>query len=247
MTDTTHRLRLNAYSVNDAGHIQCFRDNRPDEWAAVLRVDLERDTPTGREIVERLLALVDEPRALLGRAKNGSFVLLFRSDSNPVPYIQGSDSSRDGVFKLATQAGERFTVTCAMVGQALDVAGYTWPKGRSPLEISRDALPILTSDIGAAVMAEAFKVATWASNWEQHQAAAARLDQLRADLASGKIKILTDEERDAAKDEELVARYEGVELSMHDGALANHVISARRRVAHRKRLAAEAAIITTAA
>jgi hypothetical protein len=57
----------------------------------------------------------------------------------------------------------------------------------------RARLPALTDKIGGAVMAKAFEFATWSAVIEQERADKARLDQLKAKIASGEIKILTDE------------------------------------------------------
>jgi hypothetical protein len=236
----TNTLRLNAYSVTADGKIDCFRESRPDERTAVLRIDLAEDSKAGHDIVKRLLSVVDEPRGLTGVSRNGSAIVLFRCDKNPAPNIQGSDS-RNGIFELATRDGLRFTVTCASDGQALAVDAYTWPKGRSPLEIGSWTLPILTAEIGAAVVFEAFNLgATWSPVIEQERKDAARLAQFRADVASGKVKILTDAEQEAADDEKLVAAHEGKDISYSDGPLACNVLAARKRVAQRKREAAAA-------
>jgi hypothetical protein len=239
--DTKHQLRLNAYSVTADGKIECHREGRDDERIAVLRIDLARDSKAGRDIVERLLGLIDEPRALRGTAKSGSAVLLFKCGKyNPVPSVQG-DTDRTGVFKMATHDGEvRFTITCASHGQTLDPSAYAWLRGRNPLEIDRDRLPVLTDDTGKAVIEAALKLGSWASQIDQELAAAARLDQLKADLAAGKIKILSEEEEAAAEDDALVAAHVGEVFEAYDGNMAALVLRARRRVARRKAAAEEA-------
>lgn len=61
------------------------------------------------------------------------------------------------------------------------------------------------------------------------------MDQLRADLASGKIKIPTDEERLVAQDEATVEAYKDKFITPNDGVWAQAVLWARRRVADRRK------------
>jgi hypothetical protein len=81
---------------------------------------------------------------------------------------------------------------------------------------------------------------TWASIVEQERVDAARLDQIKADIASGEVPIMTDAEREAAEDEALATSM-GPDISHYDGPLASNVIAARKRIALRKQRAAEAA------
>lgn len=243
-------LRLNAYTVTGAGHILCSPERRPnggnvggheDEFTSVLRIDLERDTPAGRDIVSKLIETVDEPRALLGTAKNGSVVLLFRRGKlDPAPNIAGQFGD---VFKLSTCDGAvRFSITCASAGQTLDPAAYTWlkgrafkpqvgePKDRSPLEIGSWTLPLLTGEMGKAVIEAAFKLGcAWASTVEDDLAR----DKRSTDIASGKIKLPTEEELQAVEDAALVKHYEGREFGRFDDIRAD-VHAARRRHAIRQ-------------
>jgi hypothetical protein len=60
-----------------------------------------------------LIAVADEPRALLGRGKRGSAFLLFKCPQpyGAVPHVAGDDY-RNGVFKLSTKDGAvRFDIT----------------------------------------------------------------------------------------------------------------------------------------
>jgi hypothetical protein len=235
--NTAAALRLAAYSVTAQGHILCHDEKRPDERVAVLRID------GPREIVDRLLAIVDEPRALLGRNASGA-VLLFKFGRDPVPYIQGN-ARRDGVFEMSTRDGQKFTITCASDG-TIDTSNYTWKNNRSPLEVESFRLPVLTDDIGAAVVRLAFSFATWASIVEDEQKRAARTAEYQRALAAGEIKVLTDAEREAAEDEEIAASM-GNDISLSDGPLAVRCIGARKRIALRKQQRAESAMVTTAA
>jgi hypothetical protein len=236
-------LRLNGYSATAEGHIQCSREGARyvQERCAVVHIE------GARELVEHLLGFIDEPRALLGRAKNGAAVLLFRGDErNVVPRIHGDDK-RNGVFALTTQSGERITVTCKSGGGALDPSAYTWQRGRSPLEIERDRLPLLCADTVEAVIAEAFKLGcTWAPTAEEIAAEAARQERyakIAADIASGKlIPNPSPEQQLEIDDNALVAAHEGAEYHEYDGNMAVVVLAARRRVALRKAHAEEARV-----
>jgi hypothetical protein len=234
-------LRQGGYSVDDAGRIQCQREGTryEQERCAVIRVDLEPDSKRGRELVDAVVAAADTPRALLGRARNGSAVLLFRCENphNLVPHIQGRIST-NGIFELATRdTGERFTVTIASEGQTLDLNGYSWPKGRSPLEISRDSLPNLTSDVGEVVLKAAFESATWAPSAEEIQTEAEREERVahfKADVASGKIRLNKTEAELLAEEDAKLVEGASADLTPHDGIFAQLVIAARRRIERRK-------------
>lgn len=234
---TKHQLRLNGYSVNDAGHIECFRSkergsNRyAHERCGIVRIDVSPGYRDARALVDRLIAAIDEPRALRGTARDGSCVLLFRAE------LVSNET-----HKLALRAtGELVAITIGSEGQTVDVDAYSWLKGRSPADVSRDALPPLFADIGkAAVNAAYASGCAWVSQVEQERAADARM----ADIKSGKIKIPTEEERQAAEDDALVAQYQGVEFGRFDDLRAT-VHGARYRVANRQ--AAETATATTAA
>src|SRR5258707_5268149 len=86
-SNSTQPLRLNGYIVNESGRIECTREGERYEQSrtAIIQID------GGREIVDRLIAVADSPRALVGRTRDGSAVLLFRHDGgrNFTPYIPG--------------------------------------------------------------------------------------------------------------------------------------------------------------
>jgi hypothetical protein len=234
----TNTLTMLGYSATAEGHIELQREGvrYVQERCAVIHIE------GSHEMVERLLAIADSPRALTGRAKN-SAVLLFKADErNVAPSIQGHRRG-DGVFDLALPSGERITVSCKSAG-LLDLSAFTWQKNRSPLEIERDRLPLLTSDISEAVLLEAFKFATWAPSAEDIAAEAARKERrakIAAGIASGKINPNpTPEQQLEIDDNKLVAAHEGAEYHEYDGNMAALVLAARRRVASRK-AAAEAA------
>lgn len=236
MTDTKHKLRLMGFAVTTTdGHIQY--DGREDEKTAVLRLELERDTSHGRDLIDKLIEAADSPRALLGRSKSGSAVLLFRHGRNsPAPHINGQSGS---TFKLATRDGAvRLTITVASYG-TLEVSAYSWD--RSPLDNGLWTLPVLTSSIGEVVIEAAF---TAGCSWAEQVDDELKDAQRRADIASGKIVLESDEARQAREDDALVARYEGQPLGMFDDARAL-VRAARFRVAERRK--AEAALASTAA
>ncbi|HWS67707.1 MAG TPA: hypothetical protein VN325_33475 [Steroidobacteraceae bacterium] len=238
MTDTT-ALRMNGYLVDPTSPlIVCRREGArwAQERTGYIRIDIDRDTKIAREIVEKLLEVVDSPRALLGRTSQGSAVMLFRAGEKPVsPDMQGTHSR--GHFELALGSGEKITIDIDSVG-AVIVPNYSWGK-RSPESVPRHELPELTSDVGDAVITEAFKLGcTWAPTAEEIAAEAARQErykQIAADIASGKlIPNPTPEQQLEIDDNKLVAAHEGAEFHEYDGNFANLVISARRRVARRK-------------
>ncbi|MGO9930573.1 MAG: hypothetical protein ACLPV8_02000 [Steroidobacteraceae bacterium] len=238
----TETLRMLGYSAAD-GKLVCQREGVPGRYAheqtGVIRIDLEKDSAPGRELVERLLAVISEPRALVGRAKNGSVVVLGRCEREIKPYIPG-DSKRTGRFELITKAdGVKFTITCASENQIIDPEAFSWGK-RSPLDVPRDSLAMLFSDIGEAVVAEAMRVATWAPTAEEIERERARIERLskiREEMAAG----MHTPEAIAAREDEALAASMPADISYSDGPLASNVLAARKRIALRKQQAAAAA------
>jgi hypothetical protein len=190
------------------------------------------------QLVEALLAVISEPRALVGRARNGSAVVLGRCEQEISPYFPGVD--RAGRFELITKpGGVRFVILCRSEGATLDVDAYSWPKGRSPLDVPRDSLAMLFDDIAQAVVEEALKTAVTAptaEDIERQRASEARLAKIRDEIAAG---LHTPESIAAREDEELAASMP-LDISWRDGPRAANVLAARDRIAHRQRLASVA-------
>ena len=208
MSNTATRLREQGYSVTSDGAIECYRKNpnhdhsraQPDrrylhERTAVIRLTLARDTRGGREVVERIVAAVDEPRALVGRDKRGGAVLLFRLDEQDIrPSVVGNHG---GVFELALrESGELLTVSVECDGATVDVGAYSWK--RSPLETPRESLAPLFADISTRACSAAFELAGPAPSPEdvaREKAFAERAAKYRADIIAGKVKLSAEEQR----------------------------------------------------
>lgn len=248
------RLRELGYSVDADGKIICHRRHETKsavlptryqhERCGVLRIDLDRDSKAGRELVERLILVVDEPRALIGRTRNGSAVMLFRATEETVlPAINGQIYDERGrvLFELVAADGLRFQIECT-THAVLDPSEYTWAKGRSPLDVPHDSLAVLFADIGEAVIDAAFKTgAQWASIYDADEARARKLEKSRpayeARLAAG---YYSADAIQAREDEALVASNpEGNYWS--DGAMGTLIEQARRRIAMRKQQQKESA------
>ncbi len=244
------QLKLMGYAVNADGHIECHPGTVTNSFphstprlaqfrTAVIRIDIAsgggKDAAT---LVDKLIEAADMPRAIIGRGRDGSAVILFRYDGQKVePSIQGELSSIDGAFKLATRDGAiKLSITCKSVGQTLDVSAYSWAKGRSPLEFERDRLPVLTSDTSALVVnaaRDALGCVSWAA-LDTLRKNAAKEAEFSAKIASG-WRPKTTEETQAEEDDALVAQYEGQDVSpWNAGNIGMLVQQARARVATRK-------------
>jgi hypothetical protein len=91
-------------------------------------------------------------------------------------------------------------------------------------------MPYTAANIGTRIIEAAFaKGFTWASIVDRDLTDAARLAQAKSDLASGRLTIPTDEDRQAERDAEIVKDWAGREASH-----APEVLLARSR--HAKRL-----------
>jgi hypothetical protein len=232
MSNTKLLLRLNGYSADDAGiicdsGIERFKHER----TGILRIVISRDTKAARSLVDAVIAAVDEPRALLGRDRHG-VVMLFRVD-------QHVSDTREAI---ALRDGEDFVISLTSAGQTVEPGAFTWAKGRSPLDISRDALPTLLPEFAKIASEAAFVAgARSADVWIRERES----ERFSADVASGKIKVKTEaefaEDRQARSDAALVASYEGQELIWSDGYSAQLVLNARQRHAARQRKQIEAA------
>jgi hypothetical protein len=256
MSNTT-QLRLNGYSVNSAGHIECakgapehsYQSKDPSslrfeqEHVAVIKID------GPRELAEQLIVAADSPRALTGRGRGGA-VLLFRREKGQCIKPSGPTYRGLDVFELMrTDTRERITLTIKSEGMSIDFGAYSWPKGRSPLEISRDSLPILTFDLSDIAVEAAFKIGcTWApteAELEREREREASDAQFRADVASGKIKLKTEAEiaaeDEARSDEATVAAWKDKDVVASDGNGAMLIIAARMRHFWRRKKQTDAA------
>ncbi len=182
-------------------------------------------------IVEDLIRVADALGALIGRGKN-SAAIVFRSTRpyDTVPYVRGADRHQRN-FELATKDGSlRLTIS---TDSAAPLEGYKWDRDIARHELT--VMPYTAANIGTRIIEAAFAQGfTWASIVDRDLADAARLAQAKSDLASGKLKVPTDEDRQAERDAEIVKANEGRELSQWDGIGAQQIIGARAR--HAKRL-----------
>jgi hypothetical protein len=228
---------MNGYSVDGAGHIECSRDGVrfAHERVGIVRVDISRDTRDARALVDAVIGSIDEPRALTGRDRRGGAVLLFRVDRGV-----GINNVR---LELALRDGTEITIAFGSEGQSVDPESYSWPKGRAPADVARDLLPPLYNDFAEIAHSAAWAAgARPADEWQRERAAEERIEQLKADVAAGRVKLnLTPEERAAEADAKLVEDNAGRELHGHDGIFAMLVLAARQRMERRKTEKAEAA------
>lgn len=192
-----------------------------------VRVDLtSRD---GREVVENLIRGAGAPGALIGRARNGSAALKFRSarPHDTVPHIQGAETYQR-VFELATRDGATRVRISTDSEAPLD--GYKWDR-----ETPHHELPVAAytaSDVGARIISAAFGLGlTHAAIVDRELADEEKLAAFKVDLAAGRIRIKTQEEFDAERDSRLVEGYEGKEVQRTDGPIAGVILEARARLA----------------
>jgi hypothetical protein len=218
----THQLRFKGYIVNDQGHVEANREGERYEQSRVAIIQIDGS----REIVDRLIAVADSPRALVGRSRDGSAVLVFRRDGerNFLPY---NPNHQGAVFDLVMHSdGEplRLVFGCG----TLDPSVWTWitfeqppnklvnVKGRSLLETPRDSLPNLTRDVCDDIAREALKHAGDAraarEEAERSKAFEARRAKYLADLAKPK----TAEQLQAEEDDEIITRYANEVLAWND-------------------------------
>jgi hypothetical protein len=234
MTDTKLKLRLNGYSANNAG-IVCTRDAErfKHERTGVLKIEISGDTPKARAIVDGIIAAIDEPRALLGRDRRGGLVMLFRMQM----WINTS------LVELALRSGEQINITIGAEGLTVEPDAFTWAKGRSPLDIPRDSLPPLFSEFAELAQTVAAAAgALPAKEIERELATEARVNQFKADVAAGRVKLKTEaelaEDAQARSDAEIVAEWKGETVRPDDGGAARSVLAARAR--HAVRLSKQA-------
>lgn len=233
-----NRLRELGYSASTVGHIVCHNVCRPCERTAYIEIRLEHDSRACRELVEKLISACDSPRALIGRARNSSAMLLFKTAVDR-ELVLSNDRSGVGVFELISRDGERFTIRVSGDDAVLDVNAWNWSKGKSPLEVSHGDLATIYADIVETVVAEAFRLGAQVAPSEDDIAAeqdrAARLARIKSDPAAAQREI---EERQAADDEALVKA--NPDATWADGNAGMLVMQARGRIAARRARAAAA-------
>jgi hypothetical protein len=241
----TDTLRLNGFAVDTQGRIACragvqprhfdltsWRPAEPNvqrlEQTWLVAIVIEVVHGDAREIVDALIAAADSPRAIVGKRRNGSAVLLFKCP----PGMSGHNlveeyGTRDGAV--------RFSLSILSEGATVDASAYAWDKARSPLEVDHSRLAAFTAEVPALVT-EAAKARSTA--WSL-------IEREREDEANNAkyatMRIPTEQETREAEEERLVAQYEGQHVSMWDGPLANDILRARKVVAARRAARGEAA------
>src|ERR1700688_88582 len=111
-------LRINGYSVDAAGAIECCREPRDryaHEHCAVIRLDIG-DSKPAREFVAKIVAAVDEPGALVGTSRKGA-LMLFRvigSRYEPVGPVVNSSSS-EAKHEFVFEGGQ-----CSLIATAAE-------------------------------------------------------------------------------------------------------------------------------
>lgn len=206
----SNKLREMGYTSEDGRTITCHRagprglENRySHEHSGIIRIDLERDTKSTRELVERLIAAADESRALVGRSRNGSAVLLFRvGEHSDLPYV-----ADDGISKLITRDGELFSITYGSVDQTVNVNAWSWMKGRSPFDVPHDSLAVLFKDIGQRCVDAAFNLGCAHAPTAAERDTAQRVANIKRGLEDGTFKPRN---LQAESDERLVAAHRDI-------------------------------------
>jgi hypothetical protein len=194
-----------------------------------IRLDITRDSKPGRELVENLLRAAHAPGAIVGRAKNGSAALLFRSlrPWATAPNIAGVNNQRN--FELASKDGLT-RIKISTESAATD--GYKFER-----DVPLYELPVMSyasADVGERVINAAFAIGfTWAETVDRDLADATRLEKLKDDIAAGRVKLKSDEDRLAESDAEIVRSTEGREYVWTDGLAAQQILQARSRHAER--------------
>lgn len=240
-------LRLNGYRTDEQGRILCRAGVTPrsfdpnswrsadtgaerfaESWLVVIAFDVARESKNAREIIDVLVTGADSPRALVGRTRSGSAVVLFKCP----PQLSGANRSeilgtRDGAVK--------FTFEVKSEGTSIDVAAYDWAK-RSPLEVEHSRLPTYTPDV-AALAAQAAEAAGLIP-WELVERA--REDEANA-AKYANARIPTAQEEREAEEERLVDAHAGEYISAFDGGHAAEILRVRRVVAARRAARGEAA------
>jgi hypothetical protein len=211
MSNSRTQLRSLGYSADADGNIVCHREGPRGLWnrylhecTAVIRIDLvDGGSKPVRELVERLVSATDEPRSLVARSRNGSAVLLFKvNEFSDLPVSVG-----EGVYELVTSDGELLNITCASLGQTLDVGAWSWAKNRSPYEVSRDSLAVLFKDVAERVVNAAYAERCSQAPTAADRARAERIAKLNQGIADGTIKP---RDFQAEDDERLVAAHRDV-------------------------------------
>jgi hypothetical protein len=234
MFSNAQTLRLNGYIVNESGSIASSREGERYEQSRTAIIEIDG----GREIVDRLIAVADSPRALVGRSRDGSAVLIFRRDGerNCIPYIPNHRGNA-GVFDLALNSnGEplRLVFGC----ETLDPSTWTWAKGRSPADVARDSLPNLTADVCGDVAREALSHASDARAAREEAERNREFEERRAKYIADLARPKTAEQLQAEEDNEIITRYANEVLAWNDPDKARLDAARSRFAARRKQTAA---------
>ena len=233
--DTKQILRTNGYAVDNSGHIECHR-TPVNRWAyshvGVIRINAPKD------FAAKIIAEVDQPGACIGVSKTGAVMVFRIYEQRTVGVGSGFNFEYVHPFMLG---GAQCTLITASDGQTLDVAAFEW-RDRSPLTLHRDSLAPLFPDISRTAYEAVTKHGgTWGKMPDSAAEAAReeRYEKIRQEIADG---LHTPEAIAARADDELVARYAGIDLAAADGMSSIQVLNARKRVENRKRLALEKAV-----
>jgi hypothetical protein len=256
VSNVKSELRVQGYGVNDAGHIECRREpfsRYSHEHVALIRLNVG-DSKAAKDFCGKVIAATDEPGALVGFGRTGA-VILFRTngtqsvEADAMPGRADRTPEHPFIFE-----GEQAAFIATSDRQTLDVGAFQWRDNRSPLTVPRANLPPLFSDISRRAYDAVGKLLpAHAGRWGKlptgaeiaaEQAATERLERIGREIAAG---MHTPEKIAEREDDALVAEWEGQDIAQSDGHHALQVLQARRRVAYRKRLAAESAVAMTAA
>jgi hypothetical protein len=219
-------LRLNGYIVNESGFIECDREGERYEQSRVAIIEIYGS----REVVDLMIAVADSPRALVGRHSDGAAVLVFRRDGEKrfEPYVSGSTGK---VFDLVMNTnGQPLRLVFGVDG--LSASTWTWGKGRSPADVSRDSLPNLTADVCDDVAREALGLATDARAVREEAERNKGFEQRRAKYLADLARPKTADELQAEEDREILDRYANEVLAWNDPDKAR-LDAARARFARR--------------
>ena len=219
----TAKLRLNGFSADQHGHDLLARGERwnHERTENILQINVSKDT--ARSLVGATVLAINEPRCLVGCTSNGSAVLLFRVDP------RSSTNNKHVSYELPS--GEGIEIIFGSENLTVAVDKFTWEKGRSPLEISRDALPPLRDEHLKSCRAYRVRNGRPPSvrRFERQRESERRVEVMRQRLANGETPESMEADRQHEEDLKLVERYAGQEPGQFDEMRAE-IRAARYRI-----------------